>query len=409
LELSKKNLINVLGSGIEKFLKLPIQFISTSLVLREIGVAATGELAMVLATYLIVTSITANGLNQIYIKKEAKINRYKSSALINYLVTQNIYVFIGVVLYIYYIGTLDTYLLFILPILLSQFGLLKARAEAQRKLISITPLETVTALIFALIKIYFIDYITLDWLTIILVAEYSIYNLLPIIFLSKDDFKLYNFSIKVIKILCRKSLWYVGIALSISIHMRIDQVMIYEMLTLEANGNYNAIVRVVEAASSIFLIFMPTLNALIQRFSNAYSIEVINTSLRRGMMLLSGIIIILLFFGNELFHLLYGEDFTYYTSHTIILFGSLIFMFMGTLTSSIYVKQNLEKYLFFNMVIAASLNILMNFVFIEAYGVLGACISTFFAYLVTGFLGDFFWRKTFFIGRIKLKALTLKW
>ena len=49
----------------------------------------------------------------------------------------------------------------------------------------------------------------------------------------------------------------------------------------------------------------------------------------------------------------------------------------GTLTSSIYVKQNLEKYLFFNMIIAASLNILMNFVFIEAYGVLGACITTF--------------------------------
>lgn len=407
MELSRKNIVNVAGTGIEKFLKLPIQFISTSMVLREIGVAATGELAMVLATYLIVTSITANGLNQIYIKKEAKIKKYKSSALINYLVTQNIYVLIGVILYIYYIGALSLYTLFILPILFSQLGLLKARAEARRKIISITPLETMAAIIFAVIKIYYLDYITLDLLTIILVAEYSVYNLLPIKFLTKEDFNFYNVNIKIIKMLCRKSLWYVGIALSISIHMRIDQVMLYEMLTLEDNGNYNAIVRVVEAASSLFLIFIPTLNALIQRFSTAYSFEVIHTSLRRGMFVLSGIILILLYFGNELFYLLYGEDFTYYASHAIILFGSLVFMFMGTLTSSIYVKQNLEKYLFFNMIIAAFLNILMNFVFIKAYGVLGACITTFFAYLVTGFLGDFFWRKTFFIGRMKLKALTL--
>ena len=407
MELSRKNIVNVAGTGIEKFLKLPIQFISTSMVLREIGVAATGELAMVLATYLIVTSITANGLNQIYIKKEAKIKKYKSSALINYLVTQNIYVLIGVILYVYYIGTLSLYTLFILPILFSQLGLLKARAEARRKIISITPLETVAAIIFAVIKIYYLDYITLDLLTIILVAEYSVYNILPIKFLTKEDFNFYNVNIKIIKMLCRKSLWYVGIALSISIHMRIDQVMLYEMLTLEDNGNYNAIVRVVEAASSLFLIFIPTLNALIQRFSTAHSFEVIHTSLRRGMLVLSGIIVILLYFGNELFYLLYGEDFTYYASHAIILFGSLVFIFMGTLTSSIYVKQNLEKYLFFNMIIAASLNILMNFVFIEAYGVLGACITTFFAYLVTGFLGDFFWRKTFFIGRMKLKALAL--
>ena len=83
MELSRKNIVNVAGTGIEKFLKSPIQFISTSMVLREIGVAATGELAMVLATYLIVTSITANGLNQIYIKKKQKIKKYKSSALIN--------------------------------------------------------------------------------------------------------------------------------------------------------------------------------------------------------------------------------------------------------------------------------------------------------------------------------------
>lgn len=407
MELSRKNIVNVAGTGIEKFLKLPIQFISTSMVLKEIGVAATGELAMVLATYLIVTSITANGLNQIYIKKEAKIKKYKSSALINYLITQNIYVLIGVILYVYYIGTLSLYTLFILPILFSQLGLLKARAEARRKIISITPLETAAAIIFAVIKIYYLDYITLDLLTIILVAEYSVYNLLPIKFLTKEDFSFCNVNIKIIKMLCRKSLWYVGIALSISIHMRIDQVMLYEMLTLEDNGNYNAIVRVVEAASSLFLIFIPTLNALIQRFSTSYSFEVIHTTLRIGMLVLSGIIVILLYFGNELFYLLYGDDFTYYASHAIILFGSLVFMFMGTLTSSIYVKQNLEKYLFFNMIIAASLNILMNFVFIEAYGVLGACITTFFAYLVTGFLGDFFWRKTFFIGRMKLKALML--
>ena len=87
-----------------------------------------------------------------------------------------------------------------------------------RTIISITPLETAAAVIFAVIKIYYLDYITLDLLTIPLVAEYSVYNLLPIKFLTKEDFNFCNVNIKIIKMLCRKSLWYVGIALSISIH-----------------------------------------------------------------------------------------------------------------------------------------------------------------------------------------------
>lgn len=403
--LQRNNIYNIFGSGIERFLKLPVQFLSTSFVLREIGVIATGELAMVVATYLLITSISANGLSQILIKKKAKDRESKSNAVINYFFVQHIYALLGSTIFIIYIGFSSIYIYFIIPIFLSQLNLLKAKAEAKRNLIQITPYEAYVAIIFAVIKFLCLKIMTLQLVVALLVLEYSIYHLLPLRFLSKKDLSIRHLNKKIILRLLKKSIWFVGMAISISIQMRIDQIMIYEMLSSEANGNYSATVRITESITSLFLVFVPTLNALVQRYSLKNSLGMLKSTLRIGLLGFFCMASLLMYFGSEIFFFLYGETFTYNKIHMILLLGAIIFVFTGTVSSSLYTKNNLEKYLFYNMLIAVIVNILLNIILIPTIGIAGACISTFIAYAITGFLADFIWKKTIFIGHLKLSAL----
>ena len=400
------NILNIFGTGIERFIKLPVQFAGTTIVLRELGVAATGNLSFILATYLLAVTIASNGLNQIYIKKYASRQRRENSALINYFAVQNIYSILGSLLFLVVIGTESLiYLTLLIPIILSQLNLFKARMEAERVLIQITPYETIVTLGFAAIKIYFAAQFTLETLSILLATEYSCGYLLFIKFYRRGDIKIRNLNTTHIKRLATKSIWFILIAIAISLNMRIDQLMIYHILTAADNGNYSALVRIVEPLTAVFLIFIPTINALAQKKSKLSSIDLIRQSIRYGTIILLILIIALIQIGETIFTTLYGTEFSFDQIGAVFLYISMYFIFIGAIGNSQYVKEGMEKYLCLNIGIASIVNILLNLILLQKFGATGACFATLVSYMISGILGDFLWSKTSFIGHLKLQSL----
>ena len=59
----------------------------------------------------------------------------------------------------------------------------------------------------------------------------------------------------------------------------------------------------------------------------------------------------------------------------VLIIGQLFHVFCGSVTN-VMIMTKLEKYAALSAGISAILNVIMNFIFIPAYGVIGCCIAT---------------------------------
>ena len=90
---------------------------------------------------------------------------------------------------------------------------------------------------------------------------------------------------------------------------------------------------------------------------------------------------------------------------TKILSISIIFVFFGVINEHWYVKNNLQKYYAFNVLLGAIINILLNYYFIKLFGIIGAAYSTIITYFFIIFIFDFIIKKTSEITLLKLKSI----
>ena len=88
-----------------------------------------------------------------------------------------------------------------------------------------------------------------------------------------------------------------------------------------------------------------------------------------------------------------------------ILSISWIFILRGPYISKILVIENLEKYVFYKVAIAAFINIVLNFIFIKKYGSVGAAITS----VVSYFISDLFFYVFFKRTRVYFLSYFLMW
>lgn len=193
------------------------------------------------------------------------------------------------------------------------------------------------------------------------------------------------------------------------IYMKIDQIMIKEMIDTTAVGQYAAAVKLSEAWYFIPIIVS---NSLFPAIINSKKINKQQymdrlEKLYSLMILISlPVIIIFSFYAGFIIDLLFGKDYNSAASVLIIHIYASIFAFLFISSGKWYIAENLTTLALYRNILGAVLNIVLNYFFIKHYGIVGAAYATLISFFISGYLFDLILNRTREQFIIKTKAFT---
>ena len=205
-----------------------------------------------------------------------------------------------------------------------------------------------------------------------------------------DNIFSWKWSFETSKYLLHDSWPLIFAGVVISVYMKIDQVMIKEMLGAKEVGLYAAAVKLSEAW---YFIPMAIASSLFPAIINAkvYQKEVYYQRLQKLYDLMVWIAIAIAlpttFLSTLVVEFLYGKEYLGSSSVLIIHIWTAVFVFLGVASSKYLLAENFIKKTFYRTFIGALLNIIMNYYLIGIIGIQGAAIST----LVSHFFAAYFY------------------
>lgn len=254
--------------------------------------------------------------------------------------------------------------------------------ESNLSIKRIVLIENAYLIVFTFIKIYFLIF---SYPFIYFIWSFSLEG----IFISLTVFISYNFKKLSIKFkyfswIRTKSIIVSSFSLFLSslaiiLYMKVDQIMIGNMLGNKELGYYSVAVRLSELwyflPMAVSNSFYPLLIKLYQddKFKYWYELQRLHTIL----FLLSFIVALTVqIFADYGILLLYGDKFSASADVLKLHVWSGIFVFLGMAGSNHFVINNIQKYSFFKSLVGLITNIGLNFFLIPLLGIIGAAIAT---------------------------------
>jgi polysaccharide transporter, PST family len=196
--------------------------------------------------------------------------------------------------------------------------------------------------------------------------------------------------------------------LSIMIYMRIDQIMLGQMIGEKAVGIYSAATRISEIwyfipmaiASSI----APSIYAA-KKISEQVYYQKIEKFIR--LMVFASIIIAIpmTFLSGFIVTTIFGSEYVEAGGILAVHIWAAVFVFMGVATSPWFNAEELNHLSFHRTFLGALINVGLNLVLIPAYGGIGASIATVISQAFASFLSNIISPKTRVIFKVQLRAL----
>lgn len=207
------------------------------------------------------------------------------------------------------------------------------------------------------------------------------FNTLLFILLAKKNAKYYliNFKQKYISTVEFKYIVAMGsVALVSVLNGYIDQIMVSVMLSAKEYASLKIgafqIPFISVITGSLLTVMIPIISAHISKNNTTKVIEVWQVSIEKATLLLVPIVIFCLVFADEIIINFFGEKY----SPAIIIFQVYMFQWLRAVVifGGVMGAIGLENKLFKNTVIITLLNIVLNYIMILEFGVLGAAITT---------------------------------
>ena len=380
----------------EQFLRIIAGFFVGVWVARYLGPEQFGLFSYVLAIAAIFGGIAKLGLDGIMVRE-----------LVNYPEKRDTY--LGTAFWLKFFGALivmgliiaiapftnnkastNTYVLIIVAgLLFKSFEVVEFHFQSQvlAKIVSIC--KVCQLALSSVIKIYLV-LVEAELFWFVLVTGFDALTLATSYFIAykiNQNINFYKqFDLNIAKQLLKDS-WPITISsLSIIVYMKIDQVMIKDMVGNNAVGQYAAAIKLTEAflfipMISVISLFPAILNAKIksqklymERVQKLYDLHI----------LIAIIIVISVYFSSEfVVTLIFATGYNQSPAILEILIFSNIVIFSGAVRGRWIIAENLQRYDVFIHLFGAVLNIILNFFFISKVGVLGAAYGTVLAYFLT--------------------------
>lgn len=207
----------------------------------------------------------------------------------------------------------------------------------------------------------------------------------------------WRFSFTLAKGLLRDSWPLILSGAAVSVYMRIDQVMIKQMLnTNEAVGQYAAAVKLSEVWYFIPMILCNSLFPAIINARNKDS-QLYHGRMQKlyGLMLWTALPISLFvtLLASDIIHFLYGPAYSQAGPVLAIYIWQGPFVFLGAASGKFLIAENYTGISFARTFVGMVVNVIANIILIPRYGINGAALATVLSYFVAVF-GIVFVRKT---------------
>lgn len=263
-------------------------------------------------------------------------------------------------------------------------GIVKAKYNAYALSASVI-FSSLLKILFIFLKaplIYFIVAASLEYLVLAigLVVVYKYNNL-----------SVFNWKYsKEIAISLLKDSWPLALSgVVVMIYMRIDQVMIKNMMNEEAVGYYSAAVRLCEAW---YFIPVTLCNAIFPAIVNAKNVseKFYHNRMQKLYDLLSwlaiGIAVPVTIFSDQIIQILFGSDFASAAPVLTIYIWAGIAVFLNVASSQYLINENFTKLTFLRTSIGMIVNVVLNIILIPVYGIIGSAIATLISYTIVTFI-----------------------
>jgi PST family polysaccharide transporter len=221
--------------------------------------------------------------------------------------------------------------------------------------------------------------------------------------------RLWRWSMPLAKSLLHESWPLILSTLGVVIYMRIDQVMLGQMIGVKDVGLYSSATRISEVWYFIPTALVSSLSPTIYAAKKNSSTAIYLRQTERLLSLLSLMAIILAipmsFFSSFLVNRLFGNDFIGAGQILAIHIWAALFVFIGAGSSPWFISEGLTSLIFRRTIMGAVINIVLNFWLIPAHGGVGAAIATVVSQAYASFLANAFHSDTRQIFKVQLRSL----
>jgi len=184
---------------------------------------------------------------------------------------------------------------------------------------------------------------------------------------------------------------------AIILYMRVDQIMIKEMINLDALGKYAVAVKLSEAwfflPIIITSVFYPYI-IIAKKTSNKLYYNRLKQLFFATIWIAILFVIFFSLFDDILIGLLFGNEFVSNNYVIPILAISGIFVSMGYVNGKWIIIENHTKFELIRNITGGLLNVLLNFILIPVYGLNGAALSTLISLFIAANLSLLFFNKS---------------
>jgi len=198
--------------------------------------------------------------------------------------------------------------------------------------------------------------------------------------------------------------------IAIVIYMKIDQIMLGQMVGDEAVGIYSAAVRISEVWYFIPMMIVASVFPAIleakkrseaqyyQRLQHLYDLMV---------WLSVAVALPMTFLSTPIVTLLFGENFSASGTVLAIHIWAAVFVFLGVASSKWFLAENRQMLSFQRTALGAVVNVILNFLLIPDFGPVGAAVATVISQAMAAFLFDAVQPVTREMFFMKIKSMNL--
>ena len=261
---------------------------------------------------------------------------------------------------------------------------------------------SITCAVIKLVLIYF--NMSLIYFAIVSLLQSIIFSSGLIVMYIKQKSSLFKWRMNfdLAKKLLKDSWPLILSGIAVSIYMKIDQVMIKNMLDIEAVGNYAVAVKL---SGVWYFIPVAITGSLFPAIVNAKKIseKFYYERLQKLYTLIVWIAIVIAlpmtFLSGWMVKLLFGEQYNQAGSVLMIHIWVGVFVGLAVVKGKWQVNENLTKFHFYGALVSSIANALLNYFLIPIYGIKGAAVATLISQWISAYFINYFF--------IELKSQTL--
>jgi len=417
----KKNLNNLFLFNGMKLAKLIYALVVTVALVRFLGPADYGLYSYILIITSFISIVSTFGMRSIIVKLAVG-GEYSVTSLLNHSIL------------IYIILFTISYLVLILSIIITKqsfeisvyflivgfanfflmYEIFVTYFEIEKKYKIYTNIK-ILSMIFSSIIIFglIIFHSPIIFVFSAYLAEALLMFLLVLRYLPKGTFhfKMEQINKKILKNLIKMSAPLMFSSVAVLIYMKIDQIMLFNILGSEATGLYTVGVRIIEQAYVIPLslsvvLFPDLLN------TEKLDDEVTNKEFQKLLQLVIVFslicILTIYFFGQLGLRYLFGETYLIIFPALLILSVNVLPVGFGLICTKWFIMNGLQGRLLFFTVVGCVVNVVLNSILISALGVTGAALASLIAQLFTAIIINAFFMNTRRLFRIQMRSFSVR-